>query len=81
LKIVKGIKLKNDKVVSQKDKDLRLYNLYKKKKAIRHVRKYAEPYNLKVFNKVYINVIIIIPQGIGKKKYVTVFTKKATLTC
>ena len=31
-----------------------------------------------MFNKVHINIVIITPQGIGKKKYATVFTKKAT---
>jgi hypothetical protein len=48
---------------------------------MRHVRKHAEPRNLKVFNKVHIDVIMITPQGIGKKKYATVLTEKATLTC
>jgi hypothetical protein len=81
LKIVKGIKLKKDKVISQKDKDLRLYNPYKKEKATKHIQKHTKPCNLKVFNKVYINVIMIIPQGIKKKKYAIMFTKKATLTC
>jgi len=32
-----------------------------------------------VFNKVYINMVIITPQGIRKKKYAIIFTKKATL--
>jgi hypothetical protein len=81
LKIVKGIKLKKDEIVSQENKDLRLCDPYEKGKAMRHVRKHAEPRNLKVFNKVYINIVIITPQGIRKKKYATVFTKKATLTC
>ena len=31
-----------------------------------------------MFDEVYINVVMITPQGIGKKKYATVFTKKAT---
>ena len=31
-----------------------------------------------MFNEVYIDVVIITPQGIGKKKYATVFTKKVT---
>jgi hypothetical protein len=80
-KIVKGIKLKKNKFVNQKDKDLRLCDLCEKEKATRHVQKHTEPHNLKVFNKVYINVIIITPQGIRKKKYAIVFTKKATSTC
>jgi hypothetical protein len=79
-KIVKGIKLKKDEFVNQKDKDLRLCDPYEKGKATRHIQKHAEPRNLKVFNKVYINVIMITPQGIRKKKYATVFTKKATST-
>jgi hypothetical protein len=61
LKIVKGIKLKKDKFVNQKNKDLRLCDPYEKEKATKHVRKYAKPYNLKVFNKVYINIVIITP--------------------
>ena len=32
-----------------------------------------------MFNEVYINVVIITPKGIRKKKYAIVFTKKATL--
>ena len=32
-----------------------------------------------MFNNVYINIVIITPQGVGKKKYTTVFIKKATL--
>ena len=32
-----------------------------------------------MFNKVYINIVIITSQGIKKKKYAIVFTKKATL--
>ena len=32
-----------------------------------------------MFDKVYINIVIITPQGIKKKKYAIVFTKKATL--
>jgi hypothetical protein len=61
LKIVKGIKLKKNEFVNQKDKDLRLCDPCEKEKATRHVQKHAEPRNLKVFNKVYINVIIITP--------------------
>ena len=62
----------------QEDKDLRLCDPCKKGKAIRHIQKHTKPRNLRVFNKVHINVVIITPQGIGKKKYTTVFTKKAT---
>jgi hypothetical protein len=80
-KIVKGIKLKKDKFVNQENKDLRLCDPCKKEKATRHVQRHTKPCNLKVFNKVYINVVMITPQGIGKKKYATVFTKKATSTC
>jgi hypothetical protein len=61
LKIVKGIKLKKDEFVNQEDEDLRLCDPCEKGKATRHVRKHAEPRNLKVFNKVYIDVVIIIP--------------------
>ena len=32
-----------------------------------------------MFNKVYINIVIITPQGVKKKKYTIVFTKKAIL--
>jgi len=32
-----------------------------------------------VFDEVYINMVMITPQGIGKKKYATVFTEKAIL--
>ena len=32
-----------------------------------------------MFNKVYINIVIITSQGIRKKKYAIVFTKKVTL--
>ena len=32
-----------------------------------------------MFNKVYINIVIITPQGIRKKKYAIIFTEKATL--
>jgi hypothetical protein len=45
---------------------------------MRHVRKHAKPQNLKVFDEVHIDVVMITPQGIRKKKYATVFTKKAT---
>ena len=31
-----------------------------------------------MFDKVHIDVVIITPQGTGKKKYATVFTEKAT---
>ena len=31
-----------------------------------------------MFNEVYINIAIITPQGIEKKKYAIIFTKKAT---
>ena len=58
---------------------MRLYNLYKKGKAIRYIQKHTKPRNLQVFDKVYINIVIITPQGIRKKKYAIVFTKKATL--
>ena len=57
---------------------MRLCDLCKKGKAIRHIQKHAEPRNLRVFNKVHINIIIITPQGIGKKKYTTIFIEKAT---
>ena len=43
---------------------------------MRHIQKHTEPRNLWVFNKVYINIVIITPQGIKKKRYATVFTKK-----
>ena len=32
-----------------------------------------------MFDKVHINIVIITPQGIRKKKYTIVFIKKATL--
>ena len=32
-----------------------------------------------MFDKVYINIVIITPQGIRKKKYAIIFTKKTTL--
>jgi hypothetical protein len=79
-KIVKEIKLKKDEFVSQKDEDLRLCNPCEKEKATRHIRKHAKPRNLKMFDEVHINVVMITPQGIGKKKYTIVFTEKATST-
>ena len=57
---------------------MRLYNLYKKGKAIKYIQKHAKPRNLRVFDEVYINIVIITPQGIGKKKYIIIFTEKTT---
>ena len=47
-----------------------------KGKAIKYIQKHIKPRNLQVFDEVYINIVIITPQGIGKKKYTIIFTKK-----
>ena len=78
-KIIKRIILKKKESPNQKDEDLRFCNFYKKEKLIKHVRRKAEPRNLKIFDKIYIDVIIIILQDIRKKKYATVFIEKVIL--
>ena len=73
LKIILKIILKKEKSFNQKDEDLRFYNLYKKIFLIRHVRRKAEPRNLKIFDKIHIDVIIIISQDIKKKIYYCIY--------
>ena len=63
--------------LNQEDKDLWLYNPYEREKPLRYIRKSADLWNLKIFNKVYIDIVIITPQGISKKKYTTIFIEKA----
>ena len=72
--------LREDKLDAeqQEDEDLKLCDPCEKGKAIRHVQKHTEPRNLRVFDKVHIDIVMITPQGIEKKKYAIVFTKKAT---
>jgi len=45
--------------IQQENENLRLYNLYEKGKAIKHVWKHAESQDLKVFDEVHINIVII----------------------
>jgi len=54
--------LKKEKLsaIQQKNKDLRLYDLCEKGKAIKYIQKHTKPRNLRVFDEVYINIVIII---------------------
>ena len=45
---------------------------------MQHVRKRTEKRNLKIFDEMHVDVVMITPQGIGKKRYATVFTEKAS---
>ena len=53
--------LKEEELLNQEDEDLRLCDPYEKEKPLRHVRRKAEPRNLKIFDKVHIDVVIITP--------------------
>lgn len=53
-------------------------NPCKRGKAKKHIRKQAVTRNLQPFDEVHIDVVMITPEGIGKKKYATIFTEKAT---
>jgi hypothetical protein len=46
-------------------------------KLLRHVRKTAALRNLKLFDEVHIDVVMIKPKSIRKIKYATVFIEKA----
>ena len=73
------IKKEELSAIEQEDEDLRLYDPCERGKATRRVRRHAKLHDLSVFDEVYIDVVMITLQGIRKKKYTIVFTKKATL--
>ena len=75
LKIIKKIILKKEKSPNQEDEDLRFCDFYKKGKPMRHVRRKAESRNLKIFDKIHIDVVIIIFQNIKKKVYYCIYRK------
>ena len=77
LKIVKGIIIKEEEL--EEDDQLHLCDPCERSKPLRHTRKKATLRNLKVFDKVHIDVVMLTPQGIRKKKYTTVFTEKVSL--
>ena len=72
------IKKEELSATEQEDANLRLCDPCERGKAMKHVRKHVQSRHLKVLDEVHVNVVMITPQGIGKKKYATVFTKKAT---
>ena len=53
-------------------------DLCERGKAKKHICKQAVTRNLQPFDEVHIDVVMITPEGIGKKKYATIFTEKAT---
>jgi hypothetical protein len=77
--MVKGMNLID--LIPDQDKDLRLCDPCERGKPLRHVRKQTEKRNLKIFDKVHINMVMITPQGIRKKRYATIFIEKASLAC
>ena len=74
--IVKGLSIKEE--VRTEDEYLRLCDPCERGKPLRHIRKKAEPRVLGICDEIHIDVVMISPKGIGKKKYATVFTDKAT---
>ena len=80
-RIVKGMVIRKEELsaTEQEDEDLRLCDPCERGKAKRRVRRHIEPRDLSIFDEVYIDVVMITLQGIGKKKYAIVFTEKATL--
>jgi len=63
----------------EEDDQLHLCDPCERSKPLRHTRKKATLRNLKVFDEVHIDVVMLTPQGIRKKKYATVFTEKVSL--
>ena len=55
--IVKGLYIKKEEEIE--DKKLLLYNPYKRSKPLYYIRKKVDSYILRVYNKIYINVVII----------------------
>ena len=76
LEIVKGMILKEESVVE--DDRLRLYDPCERGKPLRYIRKKASLRNLKIFDEVHIDIVIMNPLGINNSKYGTIFIEKAS---